>query len=60
MMEAASCCGDVFHWAGTESLVRIETGANVHLPTGLESDRTALKIPENSCAATLPIQPDRV
>ena len=26
---------------------------------GLKSDRTSLERPENSCAATLPIQPDR-
>jgi hypothetical protein len=26
---------------------------------GLESDRTSQESPENSCAATLPIQPDR-
>ena len=60
MVVTASCCGDVFHWAGTESLVRIETGAKVQLPTGLESDRTALNIAVQQCSPSNQIELERI
>jgi hypothetical protein len=36
-----------------------DNSLNVLEGPGLEPDRTSLERPENSCAATLPIKPDR-